>query len=103
MIDFLVFTQFCIKRNNILQQAIDIIGSLGNSKGIAEIHYDDEVCDKFYTVDSIVQCFNLQVGTGLGPTLEFYTLVSRDLQRADLKLWRGDLFEDSDPVLGCAC
>ena len=32
-----------------------------------------------------------QVGTGLGPTLEFYTLMSRELQRADLSLWRGEL------------
>ena len=31
-----------------------------------------------------------QVGTGLGPTLEFYALVSQELQRADLGLWRGD-------------
>ena len=33
----------------------------------------------------------VQVGTGLGPTLEFYTLVSRELQRSDLMLFRGDL------------
>lgn len=33
----------------------------------------------------------LQVGTGLGPTLEFYALVSRELQRSDLMLFRGDL------------
>lgn len=32
----------------------------------------------------------LKVGTGLGPTLEFYTLVSKELQRADLGLWKGD-------------
>lgn len=31
----------------------------------------------------------LQVGTGLGPTLEFYALVSRELQRSDLELWSG--------------
>lgn len=31
----------------------------------------------------------LQVGTGLGPTLEFYALVSKELQRADLDLWHG--------------
>lgn len=31
-----------------------------------------------------------QVGTGLGPTLEFYALVSRELQRSDLDLWFGD-------------
>ena len=35
-----------------------------------------------------------EVGTGLGPTLEFYATVSRELQRKDLSLWReGD--EDS--------
>ena len=32
-----------------------------------------------------------QVGTGLGPTLEFYTLMSREFQRADLSMWRGEL------------
>ena len=30
------------------------------------------------------------MGTGLGPTLEFYALVSRELQRADLEMWRGE-------------
>lgn len=30
------------------------------------------------------------MGTGLGPTLEFYALVSRELQRADLDLWHGE-------------
>lgn len=29
------------------------------------------------------------MGTGLGPTLEFYALVSLELQRADLDLWHG--------------
>jgi E3 ubiquitin-protein ligase TRIP12 len=31
-----------------------------------------------------------EVGTGLGPTLEFYTLVSRELRRAELRLWLDD-------------
>ncbi|MCL4130036.1 UNVERIFIED_CONTAM: hypothetical protein GTU68_015409 [Idotea baltica] len=31
-----------------------------------------------------------EVGTGLGPTLEFYALVSKELQKADLELWRGE-------------
>ncbi len=34
-----------------------------------------------------LEYFN-EVGTGLGPTLEFYTLLSHDLQRRNLKLWR---------------
>jgi E3 ubiquitin-protein ligase TRIP12 len=38
-----------------------------------------------------------EVGTGLGPTLEFYTLVSRELQRSSLKLWRSKQLDDSEP------
>jgi E3 ubiquitin-protein ligase TRIP12 len=33
-----------------------------------------------------IEYFN-EVGTGLGPTLEFYTLVSRALQRKELNIW----------------
>jgi E3 ubiquitin-protein ligase TRIP12 len=29
-----------------------------------------------------------EAGTGLGPTLEFYSLVSKEFARRDLKLWR---------------
>ncbi|RZF46921.1 hypothetical protein LSTR_LSTR013233 [Laodelphax striatellus] len=32
---------------------------------------------------------SMKVGTGLGPTLEFYALVSKELQRSDLDLWLG--------------
>lgn len=45
---------------------------LGSSRAMLEIQYENEV------------------GTGLGPTLEFYALVSQELQRADLGLWRGE-------------
>lgn len=40
----------------------------------------------------LMSCFFFlcQVGTGLGPTLEFYALVSQELQRADIGLWRGE-------------
>lgn len=35
-----------------------------------------------------------EVGTGLGPTLEFYALVSTELQRSDLGLWNdGDSYK----------
>ena len=34
-----------------------------------------------------------QVGSGLGPTLEFYALVSKELQKAELQIWRGDAVE----------
>lgn len=40
--------------------------------------------------------FHGQVGTGLGPTLEFYALVSGELQRADLDMWRGETTKRQD-------
>ncbi len=36
------------------------------------------------------------VGTGLGPTLEFYTLLSHELQRKGLGMWRSDTGKDSE-------
>lgn len=36
------------------------------------------------------------MGTGLGPTLEFYALVSKDLQKAEYELWRGDVIKSKD-------
>ena len=52
---------------------------LASSRAILEIQYENEV------------------GTGLGPTLEFYALVSQELQRADLELWRGEATILPDP------
>lgn len=36
------------------------------------------------------------MGTGLGPTLEFYALVSKELQKADLELWNNPNKSESD-------
>ena len=47
------------------------MSELASSRSLLEIQYDGEV------------------GTGLGPTLEFYSLISKELQRADLLLWKG--------------
>ena len=38
-----------------------------------------------------------EVGTGLGPTMEFYTLVSKEMQRADLCLWKGKIYIRHSP------
>lgn len=42
--------------------------------------------------------FEGEVGTGFGPTLEFYTTLSREVQNHSLKLWGGkpNKIEDSD-------
>jgi E3 ubiquitin-protein ligase TRIP12 len=34
--------------------------------------------------------YDEEVGTGLGPTLEFYTLVCQELQKSGLGMWRED-------------
>ncbi len=51
---------------------IQVMTELAQSRALLDIQYENEV------------------GTGLGPTLEFYTLISKELQRADLSLWKGD-------------
>ncbi|KAM4771356.1 E3 ubiquitin-protein ligase TRIP12 [Rhinophrynus dorsalis] len=61
-----------VNREELLKQAESVMQDLGSSRAMLEIQYENEV------------------GTGLGPTLEFYALVSQELQRADLGLWRGD-------------
>ena len=44
----------------------------GTSNGILEVEYFDEI------------------GTGLGPTLEFYSLASKGFAKKELKLWRDE-------------
>lgn len=61
-----------VSRDDILKQAEQVFQDLATSRALVEIQYENEV------------------GTGLGPTLEFYALVSRELQRSDLDLWFGD-------------
>ena len=56
-----------ISRDNLLKQAEQVMQELASSRSLLEIQYENEV------------------GTGLGPTLEFYTLVSKEVQRADLR------------------
>ncbi len=44
-----------------------------------------------------------EVGTGLGPTLEFYTLLSHDLQKRQLRMWRHeDASQPSSAAAGAA-
>ncbi len=44
----------------------------------------------------------LQVGTGLGPTLEFYTLLAHELQRRSLGMWRSEGGGSTDAGDGAA-
>ncbi|XP_029650609.1 E3 ubiquitin-protein ligase TRIP12 isoform X2 [Octopus sinensis] len=67
-----------VSRVDILKQAEKLMDELASTKGLLEIQYENEV------------------GTGLGPTLEFYALISKEVQRADLDMWRGDIVKQMD-------
>lgn len=82
---------------------------LGSSRAMLEIQYENEVFYFFFSLltgTCVPSCISLkqnwgdvlfQVGTGLGPTQEFYALVSQELQRADLGLWRGEEITLANP------
>jgi len=59
-----------VSRNRILECAIKVMELYGSDKNmVLEVEFFNEV------------------GTGTGPTLEFYTLLSRELQQRNLGLW----------------
>jgi E3 ubiquitin-protein ligase TRIP12 len=60
-----------ISRDRLLDSAFKVMDIYGASTSTLEIEYFDEV------------------GTGLGPTLEFYANVSKAFAQKHLKLWRG--------------
>lgn len=64
-------------RSDLLTAAEKVVEESAGTKVLLEISYLGEV------------------GSGLGPTLEFFALVSRELQRIDLEIWRG-----SESVIG---
>ncbi|RQM05995.1 hypothetical protein DH86_00002550, partial [Scytalidium sp. 3C] len=59
-----------ISRSKILESALKVMELYGASQSILEVEYFEEV------------------GTGLGPTLEFYSTVSKEFCKKKLKLWR---------------
>ncbi|KAJ0077210.1 hypothetical protein Patl1_36032 [Pistacia atlantica] len=61
-----------VSRNRILDSAAKVMEMYSSQKAVLEVEYFGEV------------------GTGLGPTLEFYTLLSRDLQKVGLGMWRSN-------------
>ena len=72
-----------ISRERILESAIKVMEIYGASPSVLEVEYFEEV------------------GTGLGPTLEFYSSVSRAFVGKKLKLWReNDSQNDSEYAFG---
>lgn len=70
-----------VHRNKVLESAAQMMELYARSKVVAEVEYSEEV------------------GTGLGPTLEFYTLICCEFQRSGLGLWRDDHLEAEDSGL----
>lgn len=65
-----------ISRARILESAIKVMELYGSSSSVLEVEYFEEV------------------GTGLGPTLEFYSSVSKEFCKKSTKMWRDN---DSTP------
>uniref|UniRef100_A0A5B6ZXD8 HECT-type E3 ubiquitin transferase n=1 Tax=Davidia involucrata TaxID=16924 RepID=A0A5B6ZXD8_DAVIN len=65
-----------VSRNRILDSAAKVMEMYSSQKAVLEVEYFGEV------------------GTGLGPTLEFYTLLSHDLQKVVLGMWRSNSSSD---------
>ncbi|KAK4990001.1 Ubiquitin fusion degradation protein 4 [Elasticomyces elasticus] len=59
-----------ISRSRILESAIKVMELYGSASAVLEVEYFEEV------------------GTGLGPTLEFYSTVSREFCKKKMKMWR---------------
>jgi E3 ubiquitin-protein ligase TRIP12 len=68
-----------ISRHRILESAMKVMDMYGVSPSVLEVEYFEEV------------------GTGLGPTLEFYSTVSKEFSKKKLKMWRENDSGDSDP------
>ncbi|KAL0023887.1 hypothetical protein WJX79_004926 [Trebouxia sp. C0005] len=67
-----------VSRKNMLLSAEKVMETYASHRAVLELEYFGEV------------------GTGLGPTLEFYTLLSHELQRKGLGMWRSDTGKDSE-------
>lgn len=61
-----------ISRAQLLESCAKVLELYGTSNGILEVEYFDEI------------------GTGLGPTLEFYSLASKGFAKRSLELWRDE-------------
>ncbi|KAG9246910.1 E3 ubiquitin-protein ligase UPL3 [Calycina marina] len=71
-----------ISRQKMLESALKVMQLFGHSQSILEVEYFDEV------------------GTGLGPTLEFYSTVSKEFSKKKTKLWRENDANDDEYAFG---
>ncbi|XP_030521970.1 E3 ubiquitin-protein ligase UPL4 [Rhodamnia argentea] len=77
----LVRKKFLVHRDHIMDSAVQMMDLYARQRVALEVEFDDEV------------------GTGLGPTLEFYTLISHEFQKPGLGMWREDHGSSSSKVM----
>ncbi|KAL5203531.1 hypothetical protein ABZP36_014483 [Zizania latifolia] len=70
--------KYRVLRSNILEDAESMLNKHGSDTRMIEVEYEEEI------------------GTGRGPTVEFYSTVSHGLQRMGLGMWRGDNTSQED-------
>ncbi|KAH9907416.1 hypothetical protein F4778DRAFT_721830 [Xylariomycetidae sp. FL2044] len=70
-----------ISRTKLLESALKVMELYGSSQSILEVEYFEEV------------------GTGLGPTLEFYSNVSKEFSKKKVRLWRDMDSNDSEEFI----
>ncbi|KAI9890479.1 MAG: Ubiquitin fusion degradation protein 4 [Vezdaea aestivalis] len=72
-----------ISRAKMLESAVKVMELYGSSTSMLEVEYFEEV------------------GTGLGPTLEFYSIVSKEFSKSKMKMWReNDMIEEREYAFG---
>ena len=77
-----VMCQVRVSRSKIFSSAMSIMKMYAhNTNDVLEVHYYNES------------------GVGEGPTLEFYTLMSQELQKRSLQMWRDDCQPPGWPLM----
>lgn len=70
-----------IARDRMLESGLKVMELYGHSPSVLEVEYFDEV------------------GTGLGPTLEFYAVLSKEFAHRKLKIWRENDSNEGDEYI----
>lgn len=63
-----------------------------DNSAVLEVKFKNEVSSYFLLNchDYLIHLCYFQEGHGIGPTKEFFSILSKEIQRFDLKLWRGE-------------
>ncbi|CAM0137538.1 unnamed protein product [Umbelopsis sp. WA50703] len=70
-----------ISRSRMLESAVKVLELYGKSQSVLEVEYFDEE------------------GTGLGPTLEFYAIISKQFCKKSIHMWRDDDSNEESPYV----